>query len=305
MSYGYSNDRGGFQLRPQWIIAGIIVVGTLIKFFGNTQENPVTGEKQHVALSVSDEISLGLQSAPSMARQMGGEFDPNSKSGVLVREVGELLVAQSIARKSPYKFQFHLLRDPNMVNAFALPGGQVFITVGLLTRLQNEAQLAGVLGHEIGHVIHRHGAQHMAKGELGQMLVTAVGIASSDERSSGRTNQAIAGMVNSMLQLKYGRGDETQSDQFGLEAMAAAGFDPSQMLGVMKVLAEVSKGNRQPEWMSSHPFPEHRHEIIETWLSEKYPNGIPESLTVGRKFKSREQDSSSNAPPPKKRSPAR
>ncbi len=289
MSYGLSNNRGGFRIRPQWIIAAIIVAGTLIRYLGNTQVNSVTGEKQHVALSVSDEISLGLQSAPSMAAQMGGEFDPNSKSGVLVREVGERLVSKSLARKSPYKFQFHLLRDPDTVNAFALPGGQVFITIGLLARLQNEAQLAGVLGHEIGHVIHRHGAQHMAKGELGQLLVTAVGVASSDERHSGRSNQAIAGMVNSMMQLKYGRGDESQSDQFGLEAMTAAGYDPSQMLGVMKVLAEVSKGNRQPEWMASHPYPEHRHEQIETWLHEKYPNGIPETLTIGRKFKAREQ----------------
>ena len=157
----------------------------------------------------------------------------------------------------------------------------------MLSRLQNEAQLAGVLGHEIGHVIHRHGAQHLAKGELGQILVTSAGVAGSDERHSGRSNQAVAAMVNSMVQLKYGRGDESQSDQFGLEAMTSAGFDPSQMLGVMKVLSEVSKGNRQPEWFASHPHPEHRAEQIEAWLHEHFKNGIPDNLTVGRKFKSR------------------
>lgn len=288
MSYGYSNRRG-IPIRPQWIIAGLMLLFGLFRFLTSTQVNPVTGEKQHVAMSVPQEIALGLQSAPQMAAQMGGEVDPRSRSASLVREVGERLVAESIARKSLYRFQFHLLRDSQTVNAFALPGGQIFITVGLLNRLQNEAQLAGVLGHEIGHVIHRHGAQHMAKGEFGQILVTAVGVASSNDRDYGRTNQQVAAMVNSMVNLKYGRDDESQSDQFGLEAMTAAGFDPSQMLGVMKILAEVSQGKRQPEWLASHPYPypEHRAEQIEAWLHRHYPDGIPDTLAVGRTFKSR------------------
>ncbi len=287
MSYGYRSDRGGFRIPPQWIIAGVLVLFGAFRFLASTQVNPVTGEKQHVAMSVSQEIALGMQSAPSMAAQMGGEVDPHSQSATLVREVGERLVAESVASKSQYKFQFHLLRDSNMVNAFALPGGQIFITNGLLKRLQNEAQLAGVLGHEIGHVIHRHGAQHMAQGQFGQTLVTAVGVGSSDGRHSGRANQQVAAMVNSMVSLSYSRGDETQSDEFGLEAMTAAGFDPSQMLGVMKILSEVSHGNRQPEWLGSHPHPEHRAEQIEAWLLKQYPDGIPNNLTVGRKFKSR------------------
>lgn len=286
MSYEHRSERHGIPLRPQWIIALILLLFGVFRFLTSTQVNPVTGEKQHVAMSVPQEIALGMQSAPQMAAQMGGEVDPRSPTAALVREVGQRLVEQGVASKSPYRFQFHLLRDPRTVNAFALPGGQIFITTGLLNRLQNEAQLAGVLGHEIGHVIHRHAAQHMAKGELGQTLVTAVGVASSDDRGSGRSNRAVAAMVNSMMQLKYGRGDESQSDQFGLEAMTAAGFDPSQMLGVMKILSEVSQGNRQPEWLASHPHPEHRAEQIEAWLHKKYPDGTPDNLTVGRKFKS-------------------
>lgn len=285
MSYDISPNRRGFRIPPQWIIAGVLAVVGLFQYFGRTQINPVTGEKQRVALSVDQEIALGLQSAPTMAAKMGGEVNPRSKDAAIVSEVGERLVAESVARKSPYQFQFHLLRDPETVNAFALPGGQIFITVGLLNRLHNEAQLAGVLGHEIGHVIHRHSAQHMATSDLGTKLVTAVGVASSDGQSSGRSNQAVAAMVNNMLQLKYGRGDETESDQFGLEAMQSAGFDPSQMLGVMKILAEVSKGNRQPEWMASHPHPEHRAAQIEAWLSERFPDGIPDRLTDGRAFR--------------------
>ncbi len=289
MSYDVSPNRRGFRIPPQWIIAGILALVGMFQYFGRTQINPVTGEKQRVALSVDQEIALGIQSAPTMAAKMGGELAPSSKSAAIVSEVGERLVAESVARKSPYQFQFHLLRDPDTVNAFALPGGQIFITVGLLSRLQNEAQLAGVLGHEIGHVIHRHSAQHMASSDLGTKLVTAVGVAGSDGQNSGRSNQAVAAMVNNMMQLKYGRGDETQSDKFGLEAMQAAGFDPSQMLGVMKILAEVSKGNRQPEWMASHPHPEHRQAQIEAWLSEQYPDGVPDRLTIGRTFRSRNE----------------
>lgn len=287
MSYGYRSERRGFPIRPQWIIALILLLFGAFRFLTSTQVNPVTGEKQHVAMSVPQEIALGVQSAPQMATQMGGEVDPRSPSATLVREVGERLVELGVDSKSPYGFQFHLLRDSRTVNAFALPGGQVFITTGLLNRLQNEAQLAGVLGHEIGHVIHRHAAQHMAQGQFGQILVTAVGVASSDERHSGRSNQQVAAMVNSMVKLSYSRGDESQSDQFGLAAMTAAGFDPSQMLGVMKILSEVSQGNHQPEWLGSHPHPEHRAEQIETWLHKQYPDGIPANLTVGRKFKSR------------------
>lgn len=287
MSYGYRSERRGFPIRPQWIIALILLLFGAFRFLTSTQVNPVTGEKQRVAMSVPQEIALGVQSAPQMAAQMGGEVDPRSPSAAMVREVGERLVEHGVDSKSPYRFQFHLLRDSRTVNAFALPGGQVFITAGLLNRLQNEAQLAGVLGHEIGHVIHRHGAQHMAQGQFGQILVTAVGVASSDERHSGRGNQQVAAMVNSMVNLSYSRGDESQSDQFGLEAMTAAGFDPSQMLGVMKILSEASTGNRQPEWLGSHPHPEHRAEQIEAWLHKQYPDGIPENLTVGRKFKSR------------------
>lgn len=287
MSYGYRADRRGFPIRPQWIIALFLLLFGAFRFLTSTQVNPVTGEKQRVAMSVPQEIALGVQSAPQMAAQMGGEVDPRSPSAALVREVGERLIEHGVDSKSPYRFQFHLLRDSRTVNAFALPGGQVFITAGLLNRLQNEAQLAGVLGHEIGHVIHRHGAQHMAQGQFGQILVTAVGVASSDERHSGRANQQVAAMVNSMVNLSYSRGDESQSDQFGLEAMTAAGFDPSQMLGVMKILSEVSQGNHQPEWLGSHPHPEHRAEQIEAWLHKTYPDGIPDSLTVGRKFKSR------------------
>lgn len=140
----------------------IILLFTLFKYYSSTQVNEVTGEKQHIALSVQDEIAMGLQSAPQMAAEFGG-LSSNLNNQAIVKKVGQRIVAYSSAANTPYKFDFHLLADPNTVNAFALPGGQIFITDGLLRRLKTEDQLAGVLGHEAGHVVARHSAEKWPK----------------------------------------------------------------------------------------------------------------------------------------------
>ncbi|QDV31643.1 TPR repeat-containing protein YfgC precursor [Planctopirus ephydatiae] len=279
MSYGNQPRRRGFRVQ---ILIGLAIAGfALVRYFASLDVNPVTGERQFVAMSPQQELALGQQSAPEMAREMGGVVPPNDPRAAMVRQVGRKLVESSKAKDSPWQFQFHLLADPKTINAFALPGGQIFITMGLYSRLENEAQLAGVLGHEIGHVINRHSAEHMAKGQLGQMLGTAAGVAASDENSSGRNAQMAAMVVNQMLQMKYSRGDESESDAYGLVAMAEAGYDPSQMLGVMRILAEASQGNRQPEFLASHPHPESRIQQIEAWLKKNYPKGVPSNLTDG------------------------
>src|SRR4051812_15020729 len=172
---GYSDQARGPNLR--WVGALVIgVIGIAIYMF-QTEVNPVTGKKQHIAMSVDQEKALGLQAAPEMAQKMGGALSPEtSPAARMVAEVGRRIVERSDAGRSPYvgNFHFFLLDDPGTINAFALPGGQVFITRGLFDKLDNEAQLAGVLGHEIGHVIGRHAAEHMAQGELGQILSVAV-----------------------------------------------------------------------------------------------------------------------------------
>jgi predicted Zn-dependent protease len=252
-------------------IALVIAAIGIIAYMSRTEVNPVTGEKQHVALTVDQEKVLGLEAAPEMAQQMGGVVDPSDPSARLVEEVGERVVARSNAAGSPYagNFAFHLLADPETVNAFALPGGQVFVTRGLVNRLQTEAELAGVLGHEVGHVIHRHSAEQMAKGQLGAMLSQAVGVAASDDQSGGQRAAMVAAMVNQMVQMKYGRADESESDRYGIDAMASAGYDPKAMLEVMEILAKASTGQRPPEWLSSHPLPETRIVEIQEYLRQR------------------------------------
>jgi predicted Zn-dependent protease len=237
---------GGRGFNPRLIVALVIAVIGIVGYLGKKSINPVTGEKQYVNLTAPQEIQLGLQAAPEMAAQMGGEVDPDrDPQAAMVREVGRHIVKSSDASKpeSPYRdaFEFHLLNDPDTINAFALPGGQVFITRGLYDKLQNEAQLAGVLGHEIGHVIGRHASEHMAKGQLGSQLATAVGVAGSDERGRGVAAAVAAQAANQMLQLKFGRGDESESDRFGLNYMTQSGYDPREMLGVMQILKSASK----------------------------------------------------------------
>src|SRR3954463_8092244 len=169
---------------PRLLIALAILAFSFIAYYMKRDVNPVTGEVQHVSLSADQEVALGLQSAPEMAAQFGGA-DPDPEAQAAVQRVGQWVVEHSQAKGAPYKFQFTLLRDPETVNAFALPGGPIFITRGLYKRLENEAQLAGVLGHETGHVVGRHAAERIAKGQLAQGVVGAVAVGASDDRGGG------------------------------------------------------------------------------------------------------------------------
>jgi predicted Zn-dependent protease len=263
-------------------IALIMVLFGLVTYFSSTQDNPITGETQRVRISPEQEVALGLEAAPVMAREMGG-LHPDSQVQAYVGDVGKRIVTKSAASKSPYEFQFHVLADPRTVNAFALPGGQIFITAALLSQLQNEAQLAGVLGHEIGHVIGRHAAEHMAKGQLTQILVGAAGVAGMDPGSPGSGQRAaiIASMVGNLVNLRYGRNDELESDSLGIRFMTEAGYDPRAMIGVMDILEKASGGGSAgPEWLQSHPNPGNRRESLKQQIAETFPSGLPAGLST-------------------------
>ncbi|MCZ2135687.1 MAG: M48 family metallopeptidase [Burkholderiales bacterium] len=258
----------------QLIIAALVAAFSLFSYYGSSSVNPITGEKQHIGgMSQKDEVAMGLQSAPQMAAQMGG-ITQDARARALVSQVGAKVVAQSVAAKSGYPFKFHTLADPRTVNAFALPGGQVFITMALLSRLETEGQLAAVLGHEVGHVLARHSAEHIAKDQLAQGLTGAFAL------GSGSMDAAqLAQVVSQMTSLKYGRDDELEADGLGLRLMAEAGYDPRAMIRVMQILEKATGGSRTPEFQSSHPSPPHRIEEIKAKLAKVYPSGVPAGLT--------------------------
>lgn len=262
--------------------AVVMLLVALVSYYAKRRVNPVTGEKQSIALTEKQEVALGLQAAPQMARQFGGS-DRDEVAQRLVDEVGARLVQSGPAKDSPYRFEFTLLADDKTVNAFALPGGPIFITRALFARLSTEGELAGVLGHEVGHVLGRHAAERIAKSQLGAQIVGAVGVATSDEhgRGGGLAQLATQAVVQ-MTQMRYGRNDELQSDALGVRFMSDAGYDPRALIQVMKVLADSSGGKRQPEFMSTHPDPGNRTERIQAEIAKRFPGGVPASLGSGR-----------------------
>jgi beta-barrel assembly-enhancing protease len=269
------DDRPRSPISGRLLIAVIIAVISLLTYFGSSTYNPITGKKQHVgSITAEQEIQLGLQAAPEMTQQYGGlERDPGTVA--LVDQVGIRIIQNSDVRDSPYRFKFHVLADEKTINAFALPGGQIFITDGLLNKLKTPGQLAGVLAHEIGHVVDRHGAQHIAKQQLTQGLGSAAVIAASDpnDPNSSRSNAQLAQLVTQLVNLKFGRGDELEADRLGVRYMAQAGYDPRAMLQVMEILREASAGRAPPEFFSTHPDPGNREEHIQKEIDREFTPG--------------------------------
>ncbi len=255
------------------LLIGLAIAGfALFSYCGSREFNPVTGKKQYLSMSPRQEIALGLQAVPQMVQQHGGLY-PDQREQDFVDRVGWQVVNASRAKETDWQFDFHLLDDPRTVNAFALPGGPVFITTALYSRLETEGQLAGVLGHEVGHVVARHSAQRIAKQKLTQGLIGAVLVA-----AQGGGSAQMAQMIANMVNMKYGREDELQSDQLGVDFMADAGYDPRSMVHVMRILKEAAGGARQPEFFSTHPDPENRVGRIQEAIQAKFPNGVPAGL---------------------------
>lgn len=279
-----NNPSGGGGFGWRIIAAVVIALIGVFMYMTHVEVNPVTGEKQHVAISPDQEIRLGLDSAPAMTQEMGGELPDTDPRTQEVQKMGAFLVSHTEASKSPWKFQFHLLADKDTINAFALPGGQIFITEGLLSKLQTEAQLAGVLSHEMGHVIERHTAQQMAKSQLGNLFVVAVATGASENNSSGQGYSAatIAAVVNKMMQLRFSRHDESQADLWGVKLMEEVGFDPKAMIQVMEILKAQGGGGNTPAIFQTHPNPDLRIQQINAYL-EKHPPAP--NLSQGKNLK--------------------
>lgn len=254
------------------VILLIFVAFGAIKFFATTNvvKNPYTGEDQRLSLTPQQEILLGLQSVPKMVEMHGGQH-PDPQAQAQVDRIGQKLVAnvQRMARHGdpvPYQFDFHLLADSQRINAFALPGGQIFITAALYNQLENEDQLAGVLGHEVGHVVCKHSNEQMSKSGLLKSIGTGIGVAVGGE--SMMAGQQVSAMLNQVMSTKYGRDDEYESDRIGALLMHHAGYNPREILGVLRILKRAAGGARQPEMLSTHPHPENRIEEIEKVLAE-------------------------------------
>lgn len=267
--FGEDRGRRGCALNPRIIIGLLIIGGSLLyHWIGTTPyHNDFTGREQRLALATpQEEIALGLQSAPQMIRESGG-LSRNAAGRALVDKVGARLIDSTAAKQTTYQFKFHLLADDQTVNAFALPGGQIFITEALFRRLKSEDQLAGVLGHEMGHVVGRHSNEQMANSQLWSGLAQGIGVLTYDGHSN--TGAQIANMVAQWRVMKFSRDDESESDALGVRFMLQAGYNPEALIGVMEILAEVSGGANNSDFMSSHPNPANRMEKIREAIAKE------------------------------------
>ncbi|WP_025742927.1 M48 family metalloprotease [Aquimarina pacifica] len=249
--------RGGLKIR---ILIGLAIVAfAFIKKCNNKTLNPYTDRVQNINMTSDQEIAIGLQSAPEMAQQHGGLY-PDQKLQSYIDMIGNKLVNSSMAKQTPYKYEFHLLADPNTINAFALPGGQIFITYALLSKLENEDQVAGVLGHEIGHVLGRHSAERIAEHDFWKTISTGASV--------GADAGGIVNGIGQNILLGNGRDDELESDKLGVLFMINSGYNPEEMIGVMEILKNAAGPNRTPEFQSTHPDPENRKEKIREAIQE-------------------------------------
>jgi predicted Zn-dependent protease len=215
--------------------------------------NPATGKKEVSLMSEAQEIQLGQQLDAEVRREMGVYNDPALQQ--YVERVGMSLARVSERPNLPWHFT---VVDVPAVNAFALPGGYIYITRGILPFLNDEAQLAGVLGHEIGHVTARHSAQQYTKATSAGLGLTLLGIFVPEAQPI----QGVAEQALGVLFLKYGRDDELQADDLGVRYTAQSGWNPAGVAGMLTTLSRLDEasGSRKgvPNWLSTHPAPADR-----------------------------------------------
>lgn len=224
-------------------------------------KNPATGHRELMLVSESQEIQMGEQYDKEVVATIGLYPDPALQR--YIQDLGSRLAETSERPKLPWTFR---VVDDAAVNAFALPGGYIYVTRGILAHLNSEAELAGVVGHEIGHVTARHTASQLSKQQLAGLGLAIGSIASSKvERYAGIASQALG-----VLFLKFSRDAENQADELGLRYMGRANYDVRQMAPVFRMLDRISGASgsgRLPEWLATHPNPGNRLEHITTLIS--------------------------------------
>ena len=234
--------------------------------------NPATGRKQLNFMSMEREIALGEESMPQLTEAYGGAYG-SAGARSYVTEIGARMAALTEADYPTLPWEFTLL-DSDVVNAFALPGGKVFVSRGLVAQLGDEAELACVLGHEIGHVTAEHVDERISRQMLVAGAAVAAGVAAqeSDEQWVQRAVPVVAGVGASGYLLKFGRDQELEADALGMRYAARAGYDPGGLVGVLEVLKAESEaaGGGGLEIFQTHPNPDRRIQRASRALEREY-----------------------------------
>jgi len=247
------------SLLPSPSLRAWLVIGLATGFAG-CATNPVTGKSQLSLVSESQEIQMGKEAAQQTIQQIGVIDNPQVEA--YVSQIGMKMAKASERPNLPW--EFHVVNDAS-VNAFALPGGFIFVTRGLMTYINDEAELATVVGHEIGHVTNRHTVQQISKAQVAQLGLGIGSIVSSDiARFAGLLGQGLG-----LLFLKYSRNAENEADLAGFRYALNQNYDVREMANVFKTLERVSQSSgagKLPEWLATHPDPENRIAKVEQRL---------------------------------------
>ena len=231
--------------------------------------NPITGKDELMLFGENQDVEMGKKYAPEVEKQLGGRIE-NPALQNYIDSVGQKVAKAS--QKPNFEYHYVALNDKT-VNAFALPGGYIFITSGLLKKLTSEAQLASVLAHETAHVVARDTMQSLSN-EMGfELLLSAI-----TTEKTPKTAVMIANVTNQIVGLKFSREDEKTADLAGLDYMFAAGYNPKGMAETMRILQQEDK-IKPIEFFSTHPSPENRIGYIEKKIIKNYSK--PEGLKSG------------------------
>lgn len=256
--------------RIGWIGLGTFALGAGL---GGCSVNPATGKNQLSFIGRNAEIRLGAEAAPGFRDEMGG-LVPDAALQSYVTDLTKRLAAQTEGDYATLPWEISLVNSAD-INAFAIPGGKLFITRGLVEKMTNEAQLAGVMGHEVGHVTGRHTAEQISTGMLiqGGAVAAAIIVEQSDDpstRSIGQVAVPALAIGGQLVMLKFGRDDELEADRLGVRYMSKIGYDPKGLRQVMELFDRMSGSDRPPSFLSTHPDPKARIRQIDGLLRGEY-----------------------------------
>ena len=266
-------------------------------------KNAATGKTIFtLGMSRSQEISLGAEAAPQFTTEYGGKVE-NAALQQYVTNIGLKMAKETESQNPSLPWEFTLL-NTDVVNAFALPGGKVFFTRGLAAKLTSEAQMAGVIGHEIGHVTAQHAAQRIASSTAfatGLAVGAAVVSNSGNQRIQqyGALGIPAVSVGSQLVQLKFGRSEELEADRLGMRYMTNVGYDPRGQLEVMQVLQKLAAGSGTPEILSTHPDPAARIEQVQQLLNTQYASMVnnPQYGDFKERYKTQFLDVLAKLPP--------
>jgi len=255
-------------------LCGVCLTGSLLDLLTGCTRAPITGREQLIFFSEETENKMGVEAYRDVLRQF--PLSTNPEANAMLRRVGERIAAA--ANKPGYDWEFALIQDDKIINAFCLPGGKVAFFTGILKHTQNETGVATVMGHEVTHAIQRHGVERISRGILEQIAQVGAIAGAATGKVDPRAVQGVLMAYGVNASLPFNRAQESEADYIGLRLMAQAGYDPHEAIAFWERMSGCPRnmigklcfrsGAGVPEFLSTHPSEETRIKNIERWIPE-------------------------------------